>query len=96
MSEPYDEKIIVKAFLLFLGVSLIIMGFFALAISQAATQAAQPSEGGSFIVIVGPFILAMGKNVSPIITIALVIISIAFIILLVYLSKKFLGGVSWG
>ena len=95
MSEPYDEKIIVRAFLLFLGISLIIMGFFALTLSQITTQAATGSEGGSFVIIVGPFILAMGKNISPVITTALVIISIAFILVLVYLSKKFLGGASW-
>ncbi len=96
MSEPYDEKIIVKAFLLFLGVSLIIMGFFALTLSQVATQTTRPSQGGSFIVIVGPFILAMGRNISPLLTAILVIISIAFILILVYLSKKFIGGIQWG
>ncbi len=93
MSEPYDEKIIVKTFLLFLGVSLIIMGFFAITLSQVTTHTRPSEGGGSFIVIVGPFILAMGRNISPLLTAVLVIISIAFILILVYLSKKFIGGI---
>ncbi len=92
MSEPLDEKIMVRAFLLFLGVSLIMMGFFAIALSQAT----QTSEGGgSFVVIVGPFIFAMGKDVPSHVTVFLVVLSLALILLLAYLVRKFVGGGLW-
>lgn len=91
MSEV-DEKILVKAFLLFTGVSLMMMGIMALIVSQSAQ--ASPESGG-FVVIVGPFILAVGKSVPAYITVILVVLSLALILAFVYMMRRFLGVGEW-
>ena len=95
MSEVLDEGIMVRTFLVFLGVSMIIMGIMALTISLSA-QTLEESKGGSFVVIIGPFFLAMGKDIPLYITVVLIAVSLILILLLVLYSRRFLKVVGSG
>ncbi len=85
-----DEKIFVRVFLVFMGVSLIMMGFMALMVSHSAE-----TGSGGFVVIIGPFIFAAGENIPLHITVALVLISLALILALIYVVRRWMGGLEW-
>ena len=90
MSE-IDEKIFVRVFLVFMGVSLIMMGFMALMVSHST----EAGSGGSFVVIIGPFIFAAGENIPPHITVSLILISLVLILALIYVVRRWMGGLEW-
>ncbi len=90
MSEV-DEGIFVRVFLVFMGISLMMMGFMALMVSHSRGL----GSGGGFVVVIGPFIFAAGENVPPEVTVALVLISLALILALIYVVRRWVGGSRW-
>ncbi len=82
-----DEKVFLyKSFLLFVGASLVIFGVMLLGLSQASLP-----EGGNIIVIVGPFFIAIGKDISPFMAFVIVGLSILILLAFIFLMKRYLG-----
>ncbi len=82
-----DEKVFLyKSFLLFVGASLVIFGVMLLGLSQASLP-----EGGNIIVIVGPFFIAIGKDISPFMAFVIVGLSIVILLAFIFLMKRYLG-----
>lgn len=90
MSE-IDERIFVRVFLLFMGVSLVMMGLMALMIAHTT----ETGSGGGFVVVIGPFIFAAGENIPLHISVALILISLVLILALIYVIRRWMGGFEW-
>ncbi len=83
-----DERAyLYRSFLLFVGASLIMFGIMIIGFSQVKSP-----EGSNVIVVVGPFFVAVGRDVSPLTAFTLIIISLLILIAFIYLLKKYLEG----
>ncbi len=82
-----DRAYLYRSFLLFVGASLIIFGIMVIGLSQIKAP-----EGGNVIVVIGPFFMAVGKDVSPLMALTLITISLLILIAFIYLMRRYLEG----
>ena len=81
-----ESAFLYKSFLLFVGASLVIFGIMLIGLSQSSLP-----EGGNLIIVVGPFLIAIGKDVSPLTALIVVGLSIAILLAFIFLLKRYLG-----